>query len=707
MDFIFQGFQSSLPVWVYLLIFAGTSFLAWWSYISVTGISKTYRYILISLRSAVFFILLLLLLNPFLKTESPYFEAPNILVMLDNSASTGIEKSQYQGLESYRNVLDQLNFEDSSSVNYDFFSIGNETAPSSLDQLNYDADQTNLSGAMQTIRGNQSEANAAILISDGIYTKGQNPVFETENIDIPIFAIGLGDTTFQQDVLVSSVSTNSTGYLNTEQPVTATISSKGFAGESFQVRLQKGDEIISSQTITPKIDNSTQDVTFNLSLDEEGLQQYQIVVPELTDEWTGANNRQLFSIDVQDAKQQILSLAFEVYPDVRFVRNLLLRDQNTNLTARTWLNGSRFIEGSFSIDPDTVDLAIIHGYPRSGLSGSVQQAVAELAKEVPLIVASSPMFSPDRFEQEIATLPVSVDGSWDHVPVSINPDVEPTAHPIMELPAITYDRIPPVYAPIQNLDNIPGATLLFNSMYQGNATEKPVLTVQELGNRRMSLFSGFGWFRLNQNTNPQVREFVSQLWMNTVSWTATDPDNQKLDIQPTQTSFTGSEPVVINAYLTNERGQVESQANIDISVESDSMDPRFYSMENRGSGQYQLDLGTMPEGIYSFEATAQKGNRTIETQTGEFAVARSNAEFLTTSRNDQLLRQVAQRTGGSYVPYDSVSGFWNRLDEQGLLDQIREVETTFFYPYQHVAWFVVVVVLLASEWILRKYLSLP
>lgn len=707
MDFIFQGFQSSLPVWAYLLIFAGTVFLAWWSYSSVTGIRKSFRYILIGLRSLVFFILLLLLLNPFLKTETPYFEQPNIMVLLDNSESTSIQKSEYQGLESYQDVLDELNLGDSSAVNYDFFSIGNQTASTEINQLSYDADQTNLSEAVRMIRGNQTDANAAVLISDGIYTKGQNPVFESENIEIPVFAIGLGDTTFQQDLLVSSVSTNSTGYMNTEQPVTATISSKGFAGQSFQVQLMKGEEVLSSQTVTPNIENSTEDVAFDLSLDKEGLQQYQIVIPELADEWTGANNTHLFSVDVLDTKQQILSLAFEVHPDVRFLRTLLLQDQNTNLTPRTWINGSRFIEGPLSINPDTVDLAIIHGYPRSGMPNSLQQTLAEIAEQVPLIVVSTPMFDPQRFEQEITALPVSVVGSWDPVPVSISPGVEPTAHPIMELPTITYDRIPPVYAPISNLDNIAGSTLLINSTYQGRAMHKPVLTVQELGNKRMSLFSGFGWFRLNQNSNPQVREFVQQLWLNTVSWTATDPENQKLDVQPAQKSFTGSEPVVINAYLTNERGEVESEATIDISVESDSMDARFYSMENRGAGQYQLDLGTMPEGIYSFEATAKKGNRTIESQRGEFAVARSNAEFLTTARNDQLLRQVAERTGGFYLPYDSVSGFWSQLNERGLLDRTREIETTFFYPYQNIAWFIVVLLLLAGEWIFRKYLSLP
>lgn len=707
MDFIFQGFQSSLPIWVYLLIFIATSALAWWSYKDVTGIRKSYRYILITVRSLVFFILLLLLVNPFIKTETSYLQQPRILVMLDNSSSTDIEKSKYQGAESYRQVLDQLNFEDSSSVNYDFFLIGNDIEASNPDSLDFDSDQTNLFGALENIKGNQSDASAAVLISDGIYTTGQNPVFEASNLEIPVFTVGLGDTTFQKDVLVRSVSTNSTGYLNSMHGVTATVSSKGFEGASFPVELRKEDEVIATKTITPEISNSSQEISFELPLNEEGLQQYNIQIPKLADEWTESNNMQRFSIDVEDAKQQVLSLAFEVHPDVKFVRSILLEDQNTNLTKRTWLRGDRFIEGEFSIDPDTLDLAIIHGYPRSGLSGNVQQVISQIAEDVPMIIAATPLFSPQQFEQQVASLPTVISGPWDYVSVSINPEVESTAHPIMELPPTTYDRLPSLSAPVENLNNTPGATVLFSSSFQGQETKKPVVSVQELGNRRFSFVTGFNWFRLDQNSNPEIREFVRQLWLNIISWTATDPDNELLKVQPAQTSFTGSEPVVINAYLTNERGELESDATIDISVSSDSIDTRFFTMENRGSGQYQLDLGTMPEDLYSFEATAKKEDRTIDTKSGEFAVDRSNAEYLDINRNDQLLRQIAQRSGGAYMPFDSVTGFWSQLDERGLLDQQEEVETNFLYPYQHIAWFIIVLVLLCGEWVFRKYLSLP
>ncbi|TYP95217.1 hypothetical protein LX73_0513 [Fodinibius salinus] len=707
MDIIFQGFQSSLPLWCYVLILIVTLLLTWWSYKDITAIGDFYRNILILLRSGVFFILLLVLLNPFLKTESTYTERADILVVLDNSASTDINKNKYEGKKTYQKVLSTLNFRDSSSVDYHFFKIGIEATSTHLDSLTYDASQTDLSDAIRTINSTETNADAAILISDGIYTKGENPVFEAKESKNPIYTVGIGDTLSQKDIVVQSVSSPSTGYLNTEQSVSVNIKNNGFKGKPFQVQLQSGTDVLSQKTITPELTTGNREVSLALPLNTEGLQQFTVHVPKQQDEWTANNNMQRFSVDVQDARQQILSLAFEVHPDIRFWRSLLESDKNTDLTKRTWLGGNRFIEGNFTANSDSVDLLVFHGYPRSGIPTDIENKLSALAQQVPVIIATTPLFSAERFEEEITSLPVVVSGSWEPSSVRLSPRSQGISHPIMEIPDISYDRLPSLFAPIQNIDHAPGATTLLSSNFQGQDTDKPAMTVEERGNRRLALIGAYGWFRLPQQDNPGIRQFAENLLLNTVSWTAADPDNELLEVIPAQKTFSGSEDVVINAYLTNERGQVETDADINISVDSEDTEPRFYSMENNGSGRYKLNIGSLPQGIFSFEATAKKGSRQIATQKGEFAVAKSNAEFINTIRNDRVLQQIAAQTDGIYHPYDSLSGFWDTLNERGLLDKNEKISTSFYYLYRNIGWFLTVILLLSAEWVLRKYLSLP
>lgn len=707
MDFVFQGFQSGLPPWVYLVLIIVTVGIAWWSYKDFKAVHPAFRYGLITLRGLTFLILLILLLNPLFRSELTQYTNPEILVMFDNSSSVSINKGAYEGAEAYRQAISDLNFPGINRFNFRYFSFGDEVTPSHPDSLTFDGSTTNLNNSLEVIRNNQRDSRAAVLFTDGIFNQGQNPLFLSRELDIPVFTVALGDTSRLQDLVVQNIVTNATGYLNTSHPVEVNLLNQGFEGESFQVQLISDGQVLESETVTPTGYVSSHTVSFDLQLEEEGLRQFEVSIPAKQGEWTDANNTQPFSVEVLDDKQSILSLAFEIHPDLRMVRSLLLQDKNSQLSTRTWLGGNRFINGNLSIDADTLDLVILHGYPSQGISSQLSSQVEGILETVPAIIMPTPGSRLDNLPSSQSLLPISNSGSNTPVEVSLVPVVESTEHPIMELPEISYDRIPTVYSAIQGLSLSPGSTVLYNSRYQGTGTNQPLIAIQQVGNLRRAQLNGFGWYRIAQSTNPQAREFIESLFYNTVSWTATQPDNRRLKIQPSQKVFTGNEPVSFNAFLTNESGEVENEGVITVTISGEDMESRLYNMENTGGGQYQLEIGTLPEGIYQYEATAKKGNRTIDTQGGEFSVSGSNIEYVNTTRNDGLLQQIADETGGKFYTYENAASLWQDMDDRGLMEREENVETQLFYPNQHPFWFILVIILLGAEWILRKYVALP
>lgn len=708
MDFVFQGFQSALPIWVYILLFMGCLGISWWSYKNLNAISTLFKVLLISLRSVVFFVLLIVLLNPFYRAESSYLENPEILVFLDNSESISLETGNYNGLESYRHVLDQLNFADSSDVNYTLYKFGGDLKKTEIDSLTYNEDQTNLHNPIQVIKDQERNISGSIVISDGIFNQDRNPVFESESINKPIITIGLGDTTKQKDLIVQNVVSNATGYVDTQHPVETTIMNNGFVNQSFRVEIVKNGEVLRSKVINTTEENSSHTVSFDIPLMEEGLRQFIVRVPELDQEWTGVNNQQPFTVDIIDQKQQILSLAFEVHPDVKAIRSLLFTDTNTNLKKRTWLGGDRFLEGDFAFSADSLDLIIIQGFPGLGLQSEIINQLSAILKNVPAIFIATPQADFRNFDTALDfSLPVLFQRSLDVNEVGLVESVSSTEHPIAEVPEVNYTSLSSIYAPVDGLQLFEGATMLFGSTYMGTSTDQPLISVQELGNIRTTYISGFGWYRIFQSSNQQHRAFIKKLFENIISWTATKPDNRRLRIEPNKKIFTGVEAVVLNAFLKNESGQMESNGSIDITLSGESIEERFYSMENIGNGEYKLELGSLPEGIYTFSGTAQKGNRTIDTREGEFSVSKSNAEFISTIRNDQLLNQLSANTGGNYFLFDNLEGFKDSLNKKGMLNKKEKVSETLFFPYQHSFWFIIVIVLLGTEWIIRKYLALP
>ncbi|MDX1585294.1 MAG: hypothetical protein R3222_01065, partial [Balneolaceae bacterium] len=142
------------------------------------------------------------------------------------------------------------------------------------------------------------------------------------------------------------------------------------------------------------------------------------------------------------------------------------------------------------------------------------------------------------------------------------------------------------------------------------------------------------------------------------------------------------------------------------SLLGENLEPRIYSMDNEGNGEYNLSISALPQGIYEFEATARKGDRVIDQQKGEISISRSNAEYTDTRRNDALLQSISSNTGANQFIYYEASAFRDSLNTKGMLDKKEEVITDLFYPYQHSFWFVMVIILLAAEWTTRKYLAL-
>ena len=647
-------------------------------------------------------------MNPFYKSESTYLQNPEILVFLDNSESTALQIGSYDGKNSYQQVLDRLNLADSSEVNYSIYSFGRNLNKSALDSLTFNAGQTNLYDPVQIIKNNENEISGSIIVSDGIFNQGRNPVFQSESIQKPIFTVGLGDTAKQKDLIVQNVVSNATGYVDTEHAVEATVINNGFANRSFRVQVVKNEVVLADKTISTTEETSSHTLNFEIPLNEEGLQQFVLKVEALDQEWTVVNNQQPFAIDVIDQKQQILSLAFEIYPDVKAFRSLLLSDTNTNLYKRTWLGGNRFLEGDFTFSPDSLDLVVIQGLPATGIPSETMEQLSTILDKVPAILVASPKGSFQNFNLiSDLSLPVIFQSSINVNEIGLATSASSSQHPIMEIPEINYSSLPSIFGPSSGLQLSEGATMLFRSTYLGRDTSQPLISIQEFGNLRTTFISGFGWYRIFQSSNRQHREFAQKLFENIISWTATKPDNRRLRIEPNKRVFTGNENVILNGFLKNESGQMETNGSINITLSGENTEERFYSMENEGNGQYKLDLGSLPEGIYSFTGTAQKGNRTIDTQRGEFSVSKSNAEFVSTIRNDRLLNQLSANTGGNHFLFNDLEGLRDSLNKKGMLSKEEKISETLFFPYQHSFWFIIVIALLGAEWIIRKYLALP
>lgn len=696
----FQGFQHILPPAIIVILIIVLLVLSWASYRKFSSIPSFSKWTLVALRSTALVIILLLLLNPYFYSSRQVELKPKIAVFLDNSESIGISKGDYEGLSSYNQLLNSLNFNSIDEAEFRFYSIGESVSEFMPDSLNAVESQTNLAEPVKSILEMEEQVQAAIIISDGIITFGRNPSINASNSSIPLYTIAVGDTSRVKDVSISNVLTNTTGYTNTNHIIEAEISQSGFANNTVGVSLVANEEVIQQQQVTFDTDNQVKNVQFDLELIEEGLKQFEIQATPLPDEWTNSNNSRLFSIDILDSKVKILHVAFQIHPDVKSVRSIIREDENNDLTTLTWLGGNRFVEEL--PEDNEFNLIIVHGMPGSMQNFSFLNSIVD----TPTIFFELSSRSGTGFN-ELETLELISTQANRIAPIRLDQLLKQDQQPILELPEVNLSEVPSLYSGLRSQLSDLQSTTLYSINYDGLSTESPAVAIIEQGNIRRSHVLPWGWYRWVQSSNAVERDYASAFISNLVSWTASDPDNRKLRISPAKKTFSTAEAPIINASLRNERGDPESDGIIEIEVSSDEGSPRSFNMENVGNGNYTLTLPRLSEGLYSYQATARKGEREIETQSGEFLISNSSSELTNTIRNDALLKSISANSGGRFFTYQTAESLWDSLETANVLQTSTQTVERYSFPVRSFYWFALVLLLLGSEWLLRKYYSLP
>ena len=707
---IFQGFNPIIPFLIGVILLALCFGIAWWSYSYLNSVKPWKKWSLISLRGSVFLILILLLLNPFFIDRNVQSSAPTINIYLDNTQSLTVERGYYSGLESYRSVIDSVvsGIGDRFDIQYFLFN----SSVSDGREIDGVGTVTNLQSVIDHQIENQGETVANLMFSDGIYTQGRNPVFSAQNLSTPLFTVPVGDTTDVKDVVISEVEFNAQSYTNTEQSFRVNINQEGFDAETITVQFLKNGEILQSEQISFEETISNHLLLFTDEHTDPGFFEYEINIPGLDGEFTLQNNRERFTVEVLDDKTQIVSLAFEIHPDVGTLRNLIATDQQKELIAFTKLSNGRTIgENIFNLDTPP-DLIVLHGLP--GINDPLLDWI-ESQNDVPVIYFMLPLtYSNHENMDDVSFLTYSLDELRNQtMNINLRQERQPYSHPLLEFSPQEFSRFPVLTTYRSEVETSSLSEILFTGEFQRTETDIPLIITESGGLRRLAGINAFGWHRFNRTANETVSTFYTTFFTDLLSWAATSPNQQNLSIAPIKPTFTETEDIEIRASLVNERQQPETDAVIDVSVSSTkdvegaNSDVQRFVMRHTRNGEYRVNIGNLPQGNYRITGNATKADRTIGEDEARFSVSQSMVEFISTKRDDQLLQQLAFRTGGLFLNGNSADPMIGYLDENNL-DQIVETtteETRYFSNSP--LWFIIAMVLLTGEWLIRRTLSLP
>ena len=181
--------------------------------------SPLFNKVMAFLRFLAIFFLAFLLLSPMLKTITHNNEKPIIIFAQDNSQSILLNKdSAFYKTEYKQNIEKML---DVLRKKYEVKSFSfNDNVKENLN-FQYNGKQTDISVLFEELitRYTNRNVGAIILASDGIYNKGNNPLYITDKLKTAIYTLALGDTTIRKDLMVQKVNYNRITYLGNAFPI--------------------------------------------------------------------------------------------------------------------------------------------------------------------------------------------------------------------------------------------------------------------------------------------------------------------------------------------------------------------------------------------------------------------------------------------------------------------------------------------------------
>ena len=719
------SFNLAYKAWVFIGLIILTGFFINWIYKSTNPeVPDWLRNCLLALRFLSFSFLLLLIFEPILGISFWEDETRKVAILIDTSSSMQLADNKIPRSKQLENVLDQTwreTLEKKFDIHYFTFSENSVSLASTLpESLVFSGDGTDINAALDGVNSalEGSAVAGILLLSDGARNMGVNPASRADQFAYPVNAVGFGDENPQKDTWIEASTTNEIAYADTKVPVEVTIRSTGYAKGTAILTLNRNGEVQAQQKIELPADLQELRTRLTIMPAELGVQKYELNLTAQKDEFTLANNRKSFYINVLKSKLNILIAAGAPSPDVSILSQQVRADANMSMETVVAVNATRLIGDALPVGRKIKDVDCIIGVdlaenPHSGLHDWVQNAV--MVENIPLLHITGRISSTDAFAKIRQFLPVqSLNPLGDEKQVFAQSSAQGNLHPILNTQKddAVYNKnaalqdLPPVFSFFSQIKPTPGTQILMRSSDESALSAKaeqkagePLILSSRVQQRKIVAFLGSGFWRwhLMMQRSEESRQTYRHLMLNAIRWLVSSEDNQLFAVKTNKTIYRSGESIVLTGQAYNEDYSARENLNVLVQIKHEK-DVVELEMENLGRGIYKTEHRTLAGGDYTYEAIARIEGSEVGKVSGKFSVEPFKVEFQNTMADLASLRQLTQKTGGRYLSEDSLASWAEQLEAQPIQRRTRsDIQIWNSWPMLFL-----ITLTLSLEWFIRK-----
>ena len=726
----------------------------------VTG--RAARRGLTALRIAVTLLLLLCICHPILRKFQKSEQQSTVAVLLDASGSMSIPDMP-KGKQRSRWAVDLLasgpsgldsKLREQFAVKYFAFgdSLREIDVPTAAKPT---AQRTCVARALSqlaTALADESVA-AVVLLSDGADNSHENlaPVLAAHRQQgAPVYVVPVGTAVGAKDIEVSSVTAKRRVSLGTEVTLSVNLRSSGATGLQVPLILESEGKEVARQIV--KLTGEPQVHTLVFSPEQEGLLRYKVRVPVQPGEIILQNNEEEIVVKSSKFKLKVLYMEGTQYkkPDrdkweFQYLVEALEKDKDIEVTSlfrddfqaarKVGIGWVRHQQRGFPLTKRKLyeyDVIISSDIDIGYFTDKQLQLTADFVAEHGggfAMVGGWTAFGPGGYDESVIDklLPVDMRGRDDGFrrydrssPVKWKISEDGLRHPIMRLVpdpdknAEIWRNMPPFYGFNYVERAKPAATVLAVHPTKGNTFGPHVmLAVQQYGRGRAMAFvpdttAGWGEDFETDFGEPPENNYFRLFWQNAVRWLGAyqmQAPNKHLLLHTRLNRYTLGDEAEILAEVRDEDFELTFESTVwaDVKTPTGKTDRIRLEPDLRQKGTYAARYELKDQGRYEVSAKNQSGEEVLDQDVAMFFCDQSQAEFRNYAVNKELLRRIAEATGGRVLEPDQVDPFVQELKKATHQAEAFSAKCFWDNPYVYA----LILLLYAVEWFARRRVGLP
>lgn len=649
-----------------------------------------------TLRFLSVLIILFLLLTPLLRQNLTQEEKPIIVTLRDISSSISSAGDQEEVKIADRYLEGII---DNTADKYDWRKLyfGQEVKNDAADSLN--ALTTDISNSLEYVTEIYEDQNlgAIILLSDGIYNSGRNPIYSDLDMDAPIHTVAFGDTSQRRDVLVKNILHNRIVYSNDRFLVEIDVQAYNAKGNKSNLKLYRvdrgGNSLIESRQINIDSERFFETYEFELEAGEPGNKKYFARIDNMPNELSTENNIRNIYIEVLDARLKILLVSNSTHPDLKLLKQQITSNKNYELET--------VLAKDLNSSINSYDIIILHAIP--SVNYPMQSLLQEAQREkIPCLFILGSQTDQNAFNaaNNVITIRGENYGLNNVTPVLSS---EFSAFTVSENLSNYIKEFVPLKAPFGEYSLNPAAQVLLYQKIGSVETPYPLLAYSDYNGQKQAVLSGEGIWRwaLMEYFETEKSNVTKELLTKTIQYISQKEDKRQFRVFTNKRNYQENENVLFDAQLYNDNYELINTSEVALSITNPDNE-RFDYIFSKSNNYYVANAGRFPEGNYNYRARTEYNGKE-EVSNGSFTVQSLMKENYDLTARHDILDQLSQKTGGEFIYPRDIP----RLDSLIGYDQsIRSIQYQQTSTHSILDWpwlLLILLVLLSLEWLARRY----